>query len=153
MSSFYAAAAAIIENEDGEILMVQEGKEHIHGKWNFPGGGWEDAESVIKCVEREVLEETGYEIEINGFLGIYKELNQEDGTETIVFIFTADPEERTDKAEEDDEIIDVGFKELSKIEELELRHENRKKIIKKYRTQEPESLEMLWNDLNLLAPE
>jgi 8-oxo-dGTP pyrophosphatase MutT (NUDIX family) len=40
MSSFYAAATAIVENEEGEILMVQEGKDHIHGRWDFPGGGW-----------------------------------------------------------------------------------------------------------------
>lgn len=150
MGSFYASAGAMIENEDGELLMVQEGKDHIHGNWDFPGGGWEDRESIIECVKREVLEETGYKVKITGFLGIYKELNQRDGTENISFRFTGKVVEKTEEAKEDDEIIDVDFKSPEEIEELDLRHENRIEVLEKYRKQGSMPLDRLWNDLNLL---
>lgn len=130
--------------------MVQEGKEHIHELWDLPGGGWEDEESIIECVKREVLEETGFRIEVTGFLGVYKEKPIADHPETIVFIFTAEPVEKTEKAKEDDEILDVEFKSMEEIEELDLRHENRRAVLEKYMNQEPKSLDVLWNQLNLL---
>ncbi len=67
MSEFSGAVGSIIRNEDDEVLMVQEGKDHIHGKWDLPGAGWEDRESIIECMKGEILEETGYEVDINGF--------------------------------------------------------------------------------------
>ncbi len=151
MSSFYASAGAIVENDKGEILMVQEGKDHVHETWDFPGGGWEDRESIIECVKREVLEETGYKIEITGFLGVYKELNQRDGTENISFRFTAEPvEKKFEEPPGKGEILDVKFIPKEKIPELDLRHENRKKVLEKYQEGESYSLDLLWNQLKLL---
>jgi ADP-ribose pyrophosphatase YjhB (NUDIX family) len=149
MSEFYAAAGAVIENEKEEILMVQEAKDHIKGKWNFPGGGWEDGESILECVKREVLEETGYKVGLTGFLGIYKELNQDDGTETIVFMFTGKSEDKkTDNLEDD--IIRRKWISLEEIKKLDLRHENRKKIVSEYREREAKDLELLWENLEIL---
>lgn len=149
MSSFYAAAAAIIENEDGNILMVQEAKDHIRKTWDFPGGGWEDNESIIQCVKREILEETCYKLEITGYLGTYKELNQDDGTETIVFMFTGRTKERkTDNLEND--ILQEKWFSPEEISNLDLRKNNRKEMIKRYQKEESGSLDLLWNDLSLL---
>ena len=151
MGSFYASAGAIVENEDGEILMVQEGKEHIKGKWDFPGGGWEQRESIIDCVKREVLEETGYEIEITGFLGIYKELNQKNGTENISFRFTAKPlQKKFEEPPEKGEIIKVKFIPKEDIAGLDLRHKNRLKVLEKYQKEQKHPLDILWDELKLL---
>jgi ADP-ribose pyrophosphatase YjhB (NUDIX family) len=149
MSEFYAAAGAVIENEEQEILMVQEAKDHIKGKWNFPGGGWESNESIIECVKREVLEETGYKVEITGFIGVYKELNQEDGSETIVFMFTSKPlAEKKEELESD--IIQRKWVPAEEIEELKLRHKNREKILVNYRKKEAKDTSLLWENLDIL---
>ncbi|MFB6200261.1 MAG: NUDIX hydrolase [Candidatus Nanohaloarchaea archaeon] len=151
MSSFYSAVRVIVENQEGEILMVKEGKDHIHSLWDFPGGGWEDSESITECVKREVLEETGRNIELTGFLGVLKELNQQDGTETITFVFTAElKDQEKQEIHDKEEIIDTGFFKPEEIEDMELRIDNRTKILKKYRQQEPSDLKHLWNNLNLL---
>lgn len=151
MSSFYAAAAAIVENKDGEVLMVQEGKDHVHETWDFPGGGWEDKESIIECVKREVLEETGYSVEIEGFLGVYKENLLEDHPETIVFMFEAEiKDDEHDGQVNDGEILDHGFFAPEEIDDLELRDENRREILDRYRSGESYPIESLWNKLNLL---
>ncbi len=57
----------IIVNDKGEVLMIRRVKKEI-GKdssvleWAFPGGKQRFDESRSKCVEREVLDETGYDI-------------------------------------------------------------------------------------------
>jgi len=60
--AFYSATKTIIENQDGEILIVKEAKDHIHNSWDFPGGGLEEGEKITESAEREVLEETGYAV-------------------------------------------------------------------------------------------
>ena len=54
------SARALVVNENREILMVREKESY----WYTPGGGLEDGESLTECVKREVLEETGLEIEV-----------------------------------------------------------------------------------------
>src|SRR5215469_5268091 len=39
--------------------------------WNLPGGGMELGETVEDAVKREVLEETGLEVEVEQLVGVY----------------------------------------------------------------------------------
>ena len=54
------SAGAIVLNEKGEILLIRDDR---RGSWTFPGGIIEEGEGVLDGVRREVLEETGVEIE------------------------------------------------------------------------------------------
>jgi 8-oxo-dGTP diphosphatase len=45
------------------ILMAQRGKEPLKGWWSLPGGALELGESLTDAVRREVLEETGLDVE------------------------------------------------------------------------------------------
>lgn len=60
MPTHIVAAAAVVENEKHEILMV---KTH-RGGWVFPGGQVEVGENLLDGVKREVMEETGITIEV-----------------------------------------------------------------------------------------
>ena len=58
----------VIVNDKGEVLMIRRVKKEI-GKdgavleWAFPGGKQRFSETRSECVKREVLDETGYDIE------------------------------------------------------------------------------------------
>ena len=44
---------------DGNILLVQRGREPLKGWWSLPGGLIETGEKIEDALRREVLEETG----------------------------------------------------------------------------------------------
>jgi len=48
--------------EDGNILLVERGKEPLKGYWSIPGGIVETGEKLEEAVRREVTEETGLEV-------------------------------------------------------------------------------------------
>ncbi|MBQ6520474.1 MAG: NUDIX hydrolase [Anaerolineaceae bacterium] len=60
MPTHIIAAAGIVINDNDEILMVKANR----GGWVFPGGQVEVGENVIDAVKREVMEETGIDIEV-----------------------------------------------------------------------------------------
>lgn len=60
MPTHIIAGAGIVLNDREEILMV---KTHNQG-WVFPGGQVEVGENVINAVKREIMEETGIDVEV-----------------------------------------------------------------------------------------
>ncbi|HEY3298007.1 MAG TPA: NUDIX hydrolase [Armatimonadota bacterium] len=64
------AVAAIIV-EDDKILLIRRGKEPSKGCWTVPGGSVEWGETLVAAVKREILEETGLEIDVVGEAGVF----------------------------------------------------------------------------------
>ena len=60
------ASSCIIDNN--KILMVQENKTDIQGLWDLPGGKLKIDEDIKQAAIREILEETGYNIELKNIL-------------------------------------------------------------------------------------
>lgn len=48
------AAGGVVENEDGNVLMI-----YRRGRWDLPKGKRDDGEEMDECAVREVSEETG----------------------------------------------------------------------------------------------
>jgi 8-oxo-dGTP pyrophosphatase MutT (NUDIX family) len=69
-NSIVPAVTAFVENENGELLMIERAD---NGLWALPGGAQDFGESVIDAVCREVREETGIEIQVTGLSGIYSD--------------------------------------------------------------------------------
>jgi 8-oxo-dGTP diphosphatase len=56
-----------------------------HDFWCTPGGGLDNGEAIIACVEREMVEETGIKPVIGNLL--YVQQYAEDGTDYVEFFF------------------------------------------------------------------
>lgn len=60
----------IIQND--KFLLVEEGRPGREGLFNLPGGHVEAHETLFDAAIREAKEETGYDIELTGVVGIYQ---------------------------------------------------------------------------------
>ncbi len=68
---------ALILRRDS-ILMAQRGKQPLQGYWSLPGGALELGELLVNGVRREVLEETGLEIEPLAVVKIFERIMRDD---------------------------------------------------------------------------
>ena len=74
----------IIE-QNGKYLLVQEAKEKCKGKWNIPAGHLEENETIIEGATREILEETGYNVELTGLVQLSNKVTEKDNWLSIIF--------------------------------------------------------------------
>jgi 8-oxo-dGTP diphosphatase len=58
------AVYGIVINDEGEIAVIKTPTGYF-----LPGGGIENSETYVECLQREFVEETGYEAEVEKFIG------------------------------------------------------------------------------------
>lgn len=68
---FVNAASGLIVNEQGEFLLQRRGGGEGENSWSIPGGIMEIGEFAQDTVRRELLEETGLEVEVGQLIGVY----------------------------------------------------------------------------------
>ncbi len=74
------SVAAVVTDDEGRVLVIQR---RDNGKWQIPGGILELDESPQAGARREVLEETGVQIDPYRLTGVYK--NNAVGVVALVF--------------------------------------------------------------------
>lgn len=60
---------AVVQDDDGRLLLVRRGTEPGRGQWSVPGGRVEPGETGPEATAREVLEETGLRVDVGGLVG------------------------------------------------------------------------------------
>ncbi len=134
MTDFMVSVASVVKNTEGKILMVKEGKEHVKGKWDLPGGVVEDYETIEETSRREVLEETGFETYVQETIGIYFGKSRRKGQPSIDFLTESKIKGKGEKnLDFDEEILEVKFFTVREIKELNLRKQNRYRMIEDYK--------------------
>jgi 8-oxo-dGTP diphosphatase len=73
-------AGALVEDEDGRLLLARRAKEPFKGRWDIPGGFLEEGEHPLEGLRRELREETGLEVEPHEFLGVWMDRYGGDST-------------------------------------------------------------------------
>lgn len=101
-----SVAAAIFDDSGENVLLI---KRRDNGHWEPPGGVLELDETIEEGLRREVREETGAEIEIEGLSGVYK--NTARGIVALVFRCR----ESSGHLGSTDEATEIGWKPLQSL--------------------------------------
>jgi A/G-specific adenine glycosylase len=68
----YTVTAAVIWR-DGKLLLAQRPQAGLlGGMWEFAGGKLQPGEDLAACLQREIREELGAEIDVHGAFGVYR---------------------------------------------------------------------------------
>ena|SRR5436190_4129154 len=73
-------ATAVCVDEAGRVLFGRRAFEPDQGLWDLPGGFVDEGEHPLDTLHRELLEETGLEIEAGEFLGVWMDRYGYDST-------------------------------------------------------------------------
>ena len=72
---------------DGRVVLVRRANEPLKGEWSLPGGAVEIGEALAASVAREVLEETGLEVEVGPVVEVLDRIrHDEDGRVRYHFV-------------------------------------------------------------------
>jgi len=68
----------VVVAADGRVLLVKRAQEPLAGEWSLPGGGQEAGETLEAAMAREILEETGLEVEVGPMLEVFDRILRDD---------------------------------------------------------------------------
>jgi mutator protein MutT len=115
-------AVGAIVLEKGEVLLVRRNRAPALGQWSLPGGRVEWGETLREAIAREVREETGVDIEVEGLAGIAERIlpNDEGKTEFhyVILDFWARPKSRD--LTPGDDASDARWVPVAELNEYEL---------------------------------
>jgi len=85
------ADAVLFAEKEGQmyVLLIQRGNDPYKGYWAFPGGFLNMDETVARCAERELEEETGIVLTGMQLSGIYSDVERDPRGRVITAAYTA----------------------------------------------------------------
>ena len=85
------ADAVLFAEKEGQIyvLLIKRGNEPYKGYWAFPGGFLNMDETVARCAERELEEESGIVLTGMQLVGIYSDVERDPRGRVITAAYTA----------------------------------------------------------------
>lgn len=113
--------AALIENSNGEILLIKQKKKN-RSYWLLPGGGVEFGESLELALERELKEELSLEYVSSEFLLLNESIDPNGDRHIIQILFKVIVKDHNPIIPENEKsILEFVYKPKKEILDLELR--------------------------------
>lgn len=115
----HITVATVVE-QNSRFLLVHE-KDHGQPVFNQPAGHWEQGETLIEAAQRETLEETGWLVNIEHFLGVYVYTSPHNGVTYQRIAFSGKVQEQQHR-KLDDGIIEAVWLSLEEVREQQAQH-------------------------------
>ena len=121
---------AIIFNEEGKIFLAKRGRDagNERHKWEFPGGGVNFGETLEHALEREILEEYGFEIEVERLLDVVNHIIPAEQQHWVSPTFVCTVKSGTPRIMEPTKCEEIGWFRLDQIPESLLSIASRKSL-------------------------
>lgn len=85
--SIKTSVVACIIDEQERVLLTRRCIEPFCGQWVMPGGKVDHGEPLLQALHREVREEVGIEIHIDGLLDVYEHVALGDNNDHYVILY------------------------------------------------------------------
>lgn len=112
MSAYPKVGVGVFVWKDGKFIMGQRLGSHGANTWSIPGGHLEYGESWEECAKREVLEETGLEIESVRLLAVTNDLFENDGKHYVTLWVESDWVSGKPQIIEPDKLIKLEWRDF-----------------------------------------
>lgn len=103
-----------------------------NGRWCLPGGAMDAGESVEEACVREVLEETGLQVRVTRFVGVYSTPHRiteyADGNRRQLVAFSFEAEVVSGQLSLSDETTAIDYFPFDKLDTLDLMEHHRERI-------------------------
>ena len=73
---YVGVGAVVVDN--GRVLIVKRRFEPLAGQWSLPGGAVELGETLEASIAREMLEETGLEVEVGPVIEVFDRITRDE---------------------------------------------------------------------------
>ncbi|WP_026838440.1 NUDIX domain-containing protein [Gillisia sp. JM1] len=113
------------------ILLIKRKNEPFKNSWALPGGFLEETENLKEGAKRELLEETGLEVEVLNQLKTYGDLNRDPRGRTISIAFIGKLNKEV-KIKAGDDAKEADWFSLDELPELAFDHSKIIEDAKKY---------------------
>ena len=74
---FVGVGAVIVDR--GRVVLIKRRFEPLAGQWSLPGGAVDVGETLVECVAREMLEETGLVVDVGPVVEVFDRIIRDDG--------------------------------------------------------------------------
>jgi 8-oxo-dGTP diphosphatase len=81
------SVVAVIVDDDERVLLTRRTIPPFQGQWVMPGGKIDLGEPILRALHREVMEEVGLRVEVEGLVDVFEHLTPGESLDHFVILY------------------------------------------------------------------
>jgi 8-oxo-dGTP diphosphatase len=114
------AVVAVVKNPDGKVLLTKRAIPPYLGKWVMPGGKVDLGEPITSALKREVREEVGLEVHVEGLIDIYEIVPSNEHAEHYVILYYLASPKSGDLTPNEGEVSEVIWADRKAVSRMDI---------------------------------
>jgi 8-oxo-dGTP diphosphatase len=114
------AVVAVVKNSEGAILLTRRAVPPYLGKWVMPGGKIDLGEPITAALKREVMEEVGLDVHVEGLIDIYEIVPSDEHREHYVILYYLVSPKGEEVIHNEEEISDVAWADEEAVHTMDI---------------------------------